>query len=188
MTIGFREYRKHCRTEADAHNNLPDIKNICEKGEKMLDDIKPFKDAVEYIIGESTGLNVKCGQSHKVNNPYILKDVSVMIGFVGDFKGQAIFTADEDTVYELSAAMISEPGDCDLEELAMSAFSELANMTMGRAANYFYNNGVQYDITPPTLICGRETNFTVEKMDMVSIPITIGNNKTVEMGIAYLRT
>jgi len=80
-------------------------------------------------------------------------DIRIMIGLVGDHKGEAMFTFTRDTALSLIRSMtLMEVAEVD--ELAFSALSEIANIISGNASQLISAGGKSSDIKTPKIITG----------------------------------
>lgn len=83
-----------------------------------------------------------------------LQEVNVIIGVTGDLKGQVNFGMDRATARAIAGAMMMEEDLSELNEMAISALSELANMISGNATILIAESGANSDITPPSITMG----------------------------------
>ena len=67
--------------------------------------------------------------------------------------------------------MMGMPYDT-LDELALSALGELGNMASGSIAMNLEKNNYKVDITPPTVITGKEIQITAEGV-ILKLPLNI---------------
>ena len=51
----------------------------------------------------------------------------------------------------------------ELDEMAKSAICELSNMILGNSATAFSENKIIVDITPPSLLIGKDINVSTMK-------------------------
>ena len=83
--------------------------------------------------------------------------VIVIIGLIGDVKGNIIYNLTEESAKKISSKMMMGMPVENFDELAQSAISELVNMLTANAATNFSNNNINIDISTPTLIYGQFT-------------------------------
>ena len=86
------------------------------------------------------------------------------------------------TKWQLASKMCMMPVD-KLDELSLSALSELSNMILGNAATVLSTKGVTIDITPPAIIRG---NFKMEQIytENICMPMFFDGDKLIEVDIA----
>ena len=82
------------------------------------------------------------------------KGVVVIIGFIGDVKGNLIYNLSIDNAKKIASVMMMGMEVQDFNEIAQSAISELANMLTANAAMNFSKDNINVDISTPTIIVG----------------------------------
>jgi chemotaxis protein CheX len=110
--------------------------------------------------------------------------VVIIIGIAGQFKGQAFFSMDESTARKIASAMMMGMPVNDMDEMAKSAIAELGNMIMGNVSTEFYNNGIKIDITPPSILVGRDMAVSTKGIKSICIPLILGNMGKLEIDVA----
>ena len=78
-------------------------------------------------------------------------DIRVILGIVGDMKGEAVFTFTPDITFALIKAITSVEIN-EIDELAYSAVGEIVNIIGGNAATLVSANGKKSDIKPPVVL------------------------------------
>jgi chemotaxis protein CheX len=99
---------------------------------------------------------------HKVKIDEIGKNiespgVNVIIGMVGDLKGNVIYGMCEDCAKTIASTMMMGMEVTEFDAMAQSAVSELCNMLTATASTEFTSMEIKTDISTPTLMYG---NFT----------------------------
>ena len=82
------------------------------------------------------------------------KGVVIIIGFIGDVKGNLIYNLSINNAKKIASLMMMGMEVVDFNEIAQSAISELTNMITANAATNFANENINVDISTPTLIVG----------------------------------
>jgi hemerythrin-like metal-binding protein len=82
-------------------------------------------------------------------------DIKILIGLVGGYKGEVVFTFTNEVVFSLIKVMTSIELT-EIDELAYSALSEITNIISGNASSLISAGGKVSDITTPQII----TDFT----------------------------
>ncbi len=77
--------------------------------------------------------------------------VNIIIGIVGALRGNVIFSIGPQTAKAIASTMMGIAVD-ELDDMAKSALSELANMLTATAVTTFYSMGKPIDISTPTLL------------------------------------
>lgn len=147
-----------------------------------VDHINPFLMASSKILKEMCTIDIKFGKPY-IKEPIFLENTYIIIiGFTGERKGQVMIVLDESVALDLASRMIMMP-ITEMDDISKSAIAELGNMIMGNAATIFSNKGIAIDITPPTL--GKGTiSFLTKYAQNISIPMTYGDNKVIEVNVA----
>lgn len=129
------------------------------------------------------GMNNISKQNVRIKDKFIESPgVVVVIGMMGDIKGNIIYGLTEDSAKKISSKMMMGMPVSTLDDLAQSAISELVNMLTANAATNFYNNNIKVDISTPTLICGQFTaNANTDKVICVDINV---DDTIIEVNIA----
>lgn len=141
--------------------------------------INPFIETAGNILEQMTQVPFKMGAATLRKEPFLSEDVLVSLGIVGDLKGRVIFSTGRETAkFVASSMMMGMPLD-ELSDMAKSALCELGNMIMGNVATLLFNQGVQIDITPPTLLTGSNIEVTATNMVTISIPLEADEHKFV---------
>ena len=123
-----------------------------------------------------------------IGKPRVVKEVDprypvvTVLGFVGDIEGNMIYSFNEGTGIEIVSRMMGMPYNT-LDELALSALGELGNMTTGALAMNLEKIGYKVDITPPTVITGKEIKVSVEGV-ILRLPVQLFQPEDVELNLA----
>ncbi len=133
--------------------------------------VNPFIKASVEVLAQTTQLNFKTGAPSLRQSPFLSDEVLIMLGIVGSLKGEVILSMQRETSKSIASKMMMGMPVDELTEMAKSALCELGNMIMGNVATLLFNEGVQIDITPPTLLTG--SNIEVSPTNMVTICIPI---------------
>lgn len=150
-----------------------------------INHINPFMESFINVMPQ-LGFNEIKKNGIKLNGRYIESPgVVVIIGIVGDIKGNIIYGMSVDNAKKIASTMMMGMPVDDFNELAQSAISELINMLTANAATNFSNNDINVDISTPTLIQGNFTaNASSEKVvcvqigvDQISIEVNISLEK-----------
>lgn len=82
--------------------------------------------------------------------------VSVIIGFVGQLKGQINLVMEKDAAMALTSILAGGMEITEIDEMVKSAMGEFGNMVMGNACTNFSKDNISMDITPPSIITGAD--------------------------------
>ena len=78
-------------------------------------------------------------------------DIRIVIGLVGDNKGEAVFTYSKEIAFSLIKAMTAMEMT-DVDEFVYSALCEMSNIISGNASIKIYSSGTEIDIRTPVVI------------------------------------
>ena len=150
-----------------------------------VNNINPIVDAFTNVMPQ-LGLSdiKKKGVSEKgrfIESPGVI----IIIGLIGDIKGNIIYTMNEEDAKKIASAMMMGMPVDEFNELAQSAISELVNMLTANASTKFSNNNVNVDISTPTLIHGKFTaNSSSDKVVCISMEI---NGAVIDVNISLIK-
>lgn len=105
-----------------------------------------------------------------VTEPYSQKELSVLIGLIGDLNGKIMIDSQTSTFREIGTQMFGMPIDGELLE---SFTGEFGNMFAGKLCTLLDQQSLALDITPPTVMFGstKLNHF----MKAFKLPATIDN-------------
>lgn len=102
--------------------------------------------------------------------PFEQKEMGVLIGIIGDIKGRIIIDSSAESFSAIGATMFGMPLEGEMLE---SFTGELGNMVAGNICTSVARNGVEIDITPPTVIVGTTRLFGFQHA--FKLPVEIEN-------------
>lgn len=102
--------------------------------------------------------------------PFVQKEMGVLIGIIGDIKGRIIIDSSAETFSAIGATMFGMPLEGEMLE---SFTGELGNMVAGNICTSVASNGVEIDITPPTVIVGTTRLYGFQHA--FKLPVVIEN-------------
>lgn len=149
-----------------------------------LDYVRAFVQAAERVLGEVIGEVPTKGTPIFQKEPSIgLQEVNITVGITGDLQGQVNFGMDMATALGVASIMMMEPVT-ELDEMSISALQELANMISGNARFFLNDLGMKSDITPPTMLVGKEMSATWHRIRAMAVPLDLSAGKIlVTVGI-----
>ncbi len=148
--------------------------------------INPFLDSFMLVMPQvgladikKKGLNLK---GRYIESPGVM----VIVGIIGDIKGNVIYGTSIENAKNIASAMMMGMPVEEFNELAQSAISELTNMLTANAAIGFSNDGININISTPTLMHGEfVANSSSDKVLCVEMLI---NGMSFEVNIALEST
>lgn len=116
--------------------------------------INPFLDALVNVMPQLGINNIKKSKvsirGKSINSPGVL----IIIGIVGDLRGNVIYGTTIENAKKIASLMMMGAPVKELNEIAQSAISELSNMITANASTLFSEEGINIDISTPTLMYG----------------------------------
>lgn len=144
--------------------------------------INPFIEASQSVIKMLCNVDIKMGKVHLKASPFSFSNVIIIIGVVGEIKGQIYFEMPMETAKKIASTMMGGMPVDELDEISKSAISEMGNMIMGNASTIFANNEISIDITPPTLLSGEKIEMS-SKSPTVVIPLELQGFGSININI-----
>lgn len=113
--------------------------------------------SITYLLnGTNSALRQVIPIDYELSKPNLQKDpiqvgFGVFIGIVGDIKGKLVLVANKTAFGTIGQVMFGMP----IEGEMLSSFSgELGNMLAGNVSTFISNDGLDIDITSPSIIEG----------------------------------
>ena len=155
------------------------------------DFINPFLMSATKIMQEICQTEMKIGKPYVKTTEFENKSVAVMIGITGELKGQVIMAFEFNKALDVASKMMMGMPVTALDDMSISAISELGNMIMGNAATIFSTKGILttkgyvIDITPPS-VCHGDMTITQSYTQNICVPIHSGDEVALELNIAVI--
>lgn len=147
-----------------------------------VDHINPFLIASSKIFKEMCFIDPKVGRPYMKDPIFLDNTILIIIGFTGKMKGQVMISFEYEIALDIASKMIMM-NISEMDEFAKSAISELGNMILGNAATIFSTQGIDIDITPPTIGTGT-MSFSHTYSKNICVPFSYDVDKKIEINIA----
>ena len=135
--------------------------------------INPFIGAVTGIMPRVGFSNItRKGISFK-EKKFMVSGVVLTLGIVGDKKGNVVYSIDMDGAKKIASTMMMGMPVEELDDMSKSALSELSNMLTANASINFSNDGINVDISVPTMMYGEEIEINLQKDNIVCIDFDV---------------
>jgi chemotaxis protein CheX len=145
--------------------------------------INPFVESFEAIMPQLRFENLQKGNLSVKGQELTNTGVNIVVGMVGAIKGNVVYSINFESAKKIASMMIGMPVD-ELDDMANSALSELANMLTANAATSFYNSGIQMEISTPTLLYGTNITIKMSSSQVLCIELSADGN-VMEINIAF---
>jgi chemotaxis protein CheX len=112
--------------------------------------------------------------------PFEQEEMGVLIGIIGDIKGRIIIDSTSECLSSIGATMFGMPLEGEMLE---SFTGELGNMIAGNLCTVIARDGVEVDITPPTVIVGKTKLFGFQHAFKLPVELANIGNLTIILTI-----
>ncbi|MBC7958360.1 MAG: chemotaxis protein CheX [Vallitaleaceae bacterium] len=146
--------------------------------------INPFIEAAQNVLRDFCRIDAKIGKPYLTNASYEGDTLMVIVGITGDLRGQVIINMNYTVACGIASHMMMGMPVPELNDMAKSAVSELANMILGNSATLFSKKGIALDITPPSICSGNNLEISVSDSKTICIPLLFDGDKTLEINVA----
>ncbi len=116
--------------------------------------LAPFVEAIANVMPKLGFQSVSRSGLRIAQNTVKCDGVIASISLIGMLKGNIYYNIDTESAKKIASQMMMGMPVNELDEMAQSAICELSNMLAANAAITLETQGVQIDISPPTLITG----------------------------------
>ena len=138
-----------------------------------FDYLQVFDVAAAQVLGEVLGDQPARGSPKAILGTTVpMQPFTVSIGITGALAGHFRMGMDLQTAKNVASTMLCEEV-AELDEMALSALSELANMIAGNARSNLSGEGSVSDITPPCILQGEEISEAWQNTRAITIPLTV---------------
>lgn len=145
--------------------------------------VNPFIDAVTSVMPQLGFKEIVKGNLSVKNNNLKSKGVMILVGMVGDIKGNIVYSITiEDGKKIASTMMMGMPVE-ELNDVAESALSELSNMLTANASSNLEKIGIQVNISTPTLMYGENVDAKMNVKNVLCLELII-DNMPLEINVA----
>jgi chemotaxis protein CheX len=144
--------------------------------------INPFIQAAQGVFKTLLDIDAKLGKIYLKSSQFSVSDMIIMIGVVGEIRGQVCLELTSETAGKIASTMMGGIQVVDMDEIATSAIAELGNMIMGNTCTIFSKNKIKIDITPPTILRGDKIMIS-NKVATIGIPLTIENYGGISINV-----
>jgi chemotaxis protein CheX len=134
--------------------------------------INPFIVAAHSVLESVLGAAPTKGTLAMQPTTFTSQQCNVVCGVTGQAQGQVIYGMSLTTADKIASTMLGQPIKT-FDQLAASAIAELGNMISGNAMSKLAEGSYLCDITPPTVIRGRDVKISTLSIPAVVIPLEI---------------
>lgn len=146
--------------------------------------VNPFIESFHTVMPQLGFVNTGIGNLSTKAKEVSGDGVIVVLGLVGDIKGNVVYTLEVESAKKIASTMMMGMPVDEFDELAGSALSELTNMLTATAATCFSNIGIKIDISTPTMLSG-ENMIVKMKSDQILCVQLIADDVLIDVNISF---
>lgn len=132
--------------------------------------LNPFLEAAHMVLQSELGVEAQRGELSLERSACTSDDISVLISIVGEASGVVLYSLSEATAMAMVGKMLDQPFQ-EFDDLAQSGIGELGNVITGQAGQRLATNGLDVNISPPTMVLGKGTLISTLDFDRLVIPL-----------------
>lgn len=145
----------------------------------------PFIESFTTVMPQLGFSNVQIDDlSAKSCKEIIASGVIVVLGIVGDVRGNVVYTLDIDSAKSIASTMMMGMPIDEIDDMARSALSELTNMLTANAATCFSNTGIVVDISTPTMLQGEKISMKMSSEQVMCIRL-LADAIPIEINVSF---
>lgn len=148
--------------------------------------IVPFVEATEYIFRQFQLSPVYEAPQYK-DTPFLGHEVYTVVGITGNLRGQMYLGFSQQSAIGVVSSMMGGMQVLELDALGQSALAELGNMICGNAMTRFSAEGLKLDITPPSVVMGRDLRISSSNIEFLSVILNTDGPGKVELTVGITK-
>ncbi|MCH7705423.1 MAG: chemotaxis protein CheX [Chloroflexi bacterium] len=123
------------------------------------DYVNAFLTPAVHVWEKELAVKLTLSGAEQVASQYTTNELTALIGISGKLEGNVLYGFTQESAKRIASKMIGREV-VEMDELALSAIGEIANMITGNAATLLANLGAVCEITPPVIIEPTGSRFT----------------------------
>jgi len=148
--------------------------------------INPFVTAAYKVLEHEAKTSVRRGELSIEKTAVTSEDVTILIGIVGGVEGMVLYGMKEKTAKAIASAMLNQQVLL-FDEMAESALAEMGNIISGLATIDLEKAGYTCQLSPPTVVYGRNTMISTVKIARLIVPVHTDHG-TITIHVALSET
>lgn len=137
-----------------------------------VNNINPFIKSFTSVMPQLGFTEIKKGKLSLKDKDLVCSGIVVVVGIVGDIKGNIVYSLDIESAKKIASTMMMGQPVEEFNEISKSALSELSNMLTANAITVFSEQGVEVDISTPTLFEGRDISIKMSSKKVICIELS----------------
>lgn len=111
----------------------------------------------------------------ELTSPIEVEDFNVLLGVVGEVRGQIIFGVKEDVSFKIISKVLGRELS-EINPLLISGMAEFGNILAGNVVtDLFEEIGEKIDITPPSMVMGNNVILSTKLKEIVKYKVNYGD-------------
>jgi chemotaxis protein CheX len=135
--------------------------------------INSFIDATMNVMPQLGFQKVERGSIELKSGNIACAGIMALVGIVGAVKGNIIYNIETEVAKKIASTMMMGAPVNELDAMAQSAISELANMLCANASIKLEKKGISADIAPPILMHGKDVFLKVAVDKVVTVNMLV---------------
>lgn len=131
--------------------------------------INPFIGAIVGVLPQVGFKNVERKNLTLGEKRLNTSGVVLNVGIIGEKTGNVAYVVSEDSAKKIASTMMMGMPIVEFDDMAKSAVSELSNMVTANSTINLSNNGINVDISVPTIYCGNKIEVDMSKEQVVTV-------------------
>ncbi len=132
--------------------------------------LNPFVEAAHEVLKAEAGLEMVRGPLNLINETYVTDDVTVILNLIGQIEGTVFYSMSNQTAVTLASSMLGEH-IAEFDNLAQSGVAELGNVITGQASIRLSSEGLDCNISTPTLVIGKDATISTLGLPRLVVPL-----------------
>ncbi|WP_276792124.1 chemotaxis protein CheX [Tepidanaerobacter sp. EBM-38] len=146
--------------------------------------VNPFLMAFQNVMPQIGFQSIKRGKLSVKGEQLQTDGILIIIGLVGDLKGNVVYFINMDDAKKISSKMMMGMPVDEFNEMAQSALSELANMLTANASTEFSKENIRIGISSPTLMYGENITTKLSTEKVLCVEIIVDDDIIIELNIS----
>lgn len=147
--------------------------------------IHPFLESAQTVLEQVANITSSPGEVTVKEAKFVDKHIWIKIGVSGHVTGDIVYGIEDQVALALISKMMGGFEVKEIDEMGISAISELGNMISGNASSILFNKGISLQITPPEVI-KKATLAGFSPTTATSIPLKLDQIGEIQILVAVL--
>lgn len=145
--------------------------------------VTPFIEGFSFVMPQLGFAEVARGALGAKPQHITCSGVIIIVGIVGVVKGNVVYNLELENAKRIASTMMMGMPVPELDDMAKSALSELANMLAANACTAFSKQDMLIDISTPTLLVGDNISVQMSMKQALCIQM-LADGTPMEISVA----